>query len=61
MDCTCHITGGDKKYDNCFAESFFDPMNELDPENKLVDIQIFDGASVCSKAQTLLKVAYPML
>ena len=27
---TGHITGDHKKDDKCFAESFFDPMNDLD-------------------------------
>ena len=45
----------------CFAESFFDPMNNPDLEKKLVDLHMFDGASVCRKAQNILKVFYPML
>ena len=31
VDCTGHITGGHKKGDKFVAESFFDPMNDLDP------------------------------
>ena len=61
VDCTGHITGVHKKDDNFLAESFFDPMNDLDPEKKLVDPHIFYGASVCRKAQNILKVVYPML
>ena len=60
-DCTYHITGGHKKYDKFVAESFFDPINELDPEKKLVDLHMFDGTSVCIKAQKILKVVYTML
>ena len=26
---------------------FFYPMNDLDPEKKLVDLHMFDGVSVC--------------
>ena len=48
--CTGHITGGHKKDANFFAEIFFDSMNELDPQKKLVDLYMFDGASVCRKA-----------
>ena len=51
MDCTCHITGGHNKDDKFVAESFFDPMNELDPEKKLVELYMFDEASVCRKAK----------
>ena len=51
MDYTGHIKGGHKKDAICFADSFFDPMNDLDPEKKLVDLQMFDGATVCRKAQ----------
>ena len=51
VDCTGNITGSHKKDDIFFAESFFDPMNVLDPEKKLVDLYMFDGASVCIKAQ----------
>ena len=61
VDCTGHITGGNKKDANFFAESFFDLMNDIDPEKKLVDLHIFDGASVCRKAQKILKVVYPIL
>ena len=61
MDCTGHITGGHKKDANFFAESSFDRMNGLDTEKKLVDLHMFDGASVCRKAQNILKVVYPML
>ena len=61
VDCTGHITGGHKKYDNFVAESFFDLMNNLDPEKKLVDLHMFNGASVCRKSQKIFKVVYPML
>ena len=61
VDCTGHITGVHKKYAKFVAESFFDPMDDLDPENKLVDLHMFYGASVCRKSQKILKVVYPML
>ena len=51
VGCTGHITGGHKKDFKFVEESFFDPMNNLDPEKKLVDLNLFDGASVCIKAQ----------
>ena len=51
VDCTCNIKGGHIKDDNFVVESFFDPMNDLDTEKKLVDLHIFDGASVFRKAQ----------
>ena len=47
VDFTGHITVGNKKDANYFAESFFDPINGLDLEKKLVDLHMFDGASVC--------------
>ena len=46
VDCTGHITGGHKKDDKFFADSLFDPINDLDTEKKLVDLHMFDGASV---------------
>ena len=49
MDCTVNITGGQKKDAIFVADSFFDPINDLDPEKKLVDLHIFNGASVCRK------------
>ena len=52
-DCIGHIIGGQNKDDNCFAETLFDPMNYLDPEKKLVDLHIFDGASVCRKDKNI--------
>ena len=61
VECTGHITGGQKKDDKFVAESFFDPMNDLDPEETLMGLTTFDGASVCRKAQTILKVVYPMM
>ena len=45
----------------CFAEGFFDPMNDLEPENKLVYLHMFNGSSVCVNAERILKVVYPML
>ena len=61
VDCTGHITGGHKKIANFVAESFFDPINDLDTEKKLVDLHMFNGSSVCRKAKRILKVVYPML
>ena len=49
MDCTCHITGGQNNDAKFVAASFFDPMNDLDPEKKLVELYMFDGANVCRK------------
>ena len=49
--CTGHITGGHKKDAKFFTYIFFYPINYLDPEKKLVDLYMFDGASVCIKAQ----------
>ena len=46
MDCFGHITGGHNKDVKFVMEIFFDPINDLDPEKKLVDLHIFDGASV---------------
>ena len=53
VDCTGHTTGGHKKDANCFAESFFDPMNDLNTEKEIVDLYIFDGSSVCRKAKKI--------
>ena len=51
VDCPGNITGGHNKDASFFAESFFDTMNNLDPEKKLVDLHMFDGYSVCRKDQ----------
>ena len=51
MDCTGHITGGHKKDAKFVAGVFFDPMNDFYPEKEIVDLHMFDGASVCRKAQ----------
>ena len=61
VDCTGHITGGHKKDAKFVVESFFYPMNDLDPVKKFVDLHMFDGANVCRKAQKILKVIYSML
>ena len=44
-----------------FAEGSFDPTNDIDPEKKIVDLHMFDGSSVCRKAQKTMMVVYPML
>ena len=51
MDCTGHITGGHKKYSKFVADILFDPMDDFEPENKTVDLHMFDGASRCRKDQ----------
>ena len=61
VDSTGHITGVHKKDAICFADTSFDSINDLDPDKKLTDLHMFDGASVCRKAQKLLRVVYPML
>ena len=61
MDCTGHITGGHKEDTKFVVEILFDTMNDFDPEKKLMDLHIFDGASVCRKSNKILKVVYPML
>ena len=49
--CKGHITGAHKKYAKFVADIFFDPMNDFDPEKKLVDLHMFGGAWVCRKSQ----------
>ena len=61
LDSTGHITGGHKKDAKIVVESFFVPMNELDLENKIVDLHMFDGYSVCRKEKETLKVVYSMI
>ena len=61
MDCTGNITGGNKKDDEFVPDIFFDPMNDLDQEKKILDLHMFNIASVCRRVQKILKVIYPML
>ena len=61
VDCTGHITGGHNKDAKFVADIFFDPMNDLDTEKKLVNLHMFGGASVCRKGKTILEVVYLML
>ena len=35
VECTVHITGGHNKDANSFAEIFFDPINDLDPDKNM--------------------------
>ena len=49
--CTGHITGGHNKDCKFVADIFFDPMSNPDPDKKIVDLQMFDGASACIKAK----------
>ena len=57
VDCTGHIRGGNKKDANFFEESLFDQMNELDPKNKLVNLHMFDEASVFIKSIKYLRLS----
>ena len=41
------------KYAKFVVDIFFDTMNYLDPEKKRVDLNMFDGASVCRKAKNI--------
>ena len=61
VECAVHIKVGHKKGAKFFVRSFFNPMNDLDPEKKLVDLHMFGGASVCRKYQNILNCVYPML
>ena len=49
MDCKGHITGGHNKDAKSVAESFFDPINDLDTDKRLVDLHMFGGDSVFRK------------
>ena len=53
MDCTGHITGGNKKDSKFVADSFFDSMNDLDTDKKLVDLHMLYGSSVYRKAKKI--------
>ena len=41
VDCTGHITGGHRNYAKLVEESFFDPISDLDPENNILDLNMF--------------------
>ena len=51
LNFTGHVNGGYKKDAKSISKSFFDTMNDLDLEKKLVDPHMFDGVRVCRKAQ----------
>ena len=53
VEFTGHITGGHKRDSKFVAESFFDPMNDIDPEKKRVDLHMLDVVSVCRKAKNI--------
>ena len=57
MDCTGRITCGHKRYATFVAEIFFDTMNDLNLDKQLVDLHMFDGSSVCRKAQKYLRLS----
>ena len=63
VDCTGHITDGHKKDTQFVAVTLFDPMNDLDPEKKLVDLHIIDGASVCrrDRKKNLVFISYAVI
>ena len=41
VDCIGHITSGHKEDAEFIADIFFDPMNDLDPDKKLVGLNMF--------------------
>ena len=51
VDCAGNITGGHNKDAKFVAYIYFDPMNDLYPEKKLVDLHMFHGASVSRKSK----------
>ena len=53
VNCTGHITSGHKNDATFVAENFFDPMNDLDLEKKIVYLQMFDRASVCRNSKKM--------
>ena len=61
VDCTVHISGGHNKDAKFVADSFFDPTNEIYPEKKLVELNMFNGSSVYRKAKQILKFIYPIM
>ena len=61
LDCRDHMLGGNKKDASFLAKEFIGPMLDLDPKKEYFDLQIFDGASVCKKAQRIMSVQWPRL
>ena len=58
-DCTEHMASGGKKDAPYISHLFERHVEEYDPENKLVDLFYFDGASNVQKAGRLLVAKYP--
>ena len=54
-----YLSEGGKKYGSFICHQFLDHMKEIDPENKLSDIVMFDGSSNVQLGGKLLKVNYP--
>ena len=61
VDCTDHLQGGWKKDAKFVAESFIQPILDLDPHGDYVDFLMLDGADVCKKAQEVLAAKFPMM
>ena len=51
VDCADHLQAGWKKDAKVVAESFIQPILDLDPHGDNVDFLILDGTAVCKKAQ----------
>ena len=61
VDCQGHLADGNKRYGNFICNQFLNHMKEIDPEKKLSDIVMFDGASNVQLSGRILKVNYPKL
>jgi hypothetical protein len=58
VDCTGHMAEGGKKDAAYLAGLCFPHLEKLDPEQKLLDLILFDGASNVQKAGQIIEAKY---
>ena len=51
LECKGHITGVHKRDTKFVADIFFDSINDINPEKKLVYLHMFNAANVYRKAK----------
>jgi hypothetical protein len=60
VDCTDHVSEGNKKDAFFICQQMLPLMRQIDPEKKLFDLIAFDGAANVQKAGALIQQHFPM-
>ena len=59
VDCTDHVSKGNKKDAFFICQQILPRMQQIDPEKQLFDLVAFDGAANVQKARALIDQHFP--